>query len=38
VTLDGSIPEAEVWQMIDHAYQQVVKGLKKADRERLLAL
>jgi predicted DNA-binding protein (MmcQ/YjbR family) len=38
ITIDGSIPESEVWQMIDHAYQQVVKGLKKADRERLLAL
>ncbi len=35
VTLDGSIPEDEVWEMIDHSYRLVVKGLKKSDREKL---
>jgi len=36
VTLDGSIPRQEVLRMIDHSYEQVVKGLKKSDREKLL--
>lgn len=35
VTADGSIPEAELLAMIDHSYDLVVKGLKKADREQL---
>ena len=35
VTVDGSIPDDEVLEMIDHSYVQVVKGLKKADREKL---
>jgi predicted DNA-binding protein (MmcQ/YjbR family) len=35
VTVDGSIPEAELLQLIDHSYDLVVKGLKKADREQL---
>ena len=35
VTVDGSIPDDEVLEMIDHSYAQVVKGLKKADREKL---
>lgn len=35
VILDDSIPEAEIWAMVDHSYKLVVKGLKKADRERL---
>ncbi|MNS53819.1 hypothetical protein D3C72_865880 [compost metagenome] len=35
VTVDGSIPEAELFAMIDHSYDLVVKGLKKADREQL---
>lgn len=37
VTLDGSIPETEIWQMITHSYRLVVKGLKKVDRDRVLA-
>jgi len=35
VHLDGSIPDDEVWEMVDHSYRLVVKGMKKADREQL---
>ena len=35
VTIDGSIPEEEVWEMVDHSYNLVVKGLKAADRQKL---
>ena len=35
VVLDGSIPEAEIAEMVDASYELVVKGLKKGDRERL---
>lgn len=35
VTVDGSLPDAEIERMIDHSYELVVKGLKKADREQL---
>lgn len=35
VILDGSIPDDEVQEMIDESYALVVKGLKKADREKL---
>ncbi len=35
VLLDGSIPDDEVWEMVDHSYRLVVKGLKKRDREQL---
>jgi predicted DNA-binding protein (MmcQ/YjbR family) len=35
VFLDGSIPDDEVFAMIDESYELVVKGLKKADRLRL---
>ena len=35
VTLDGSISEGEIKEMIDASYALVVKGLKKSDRERL---
>jgi predicted DNA-binding protein (MmcQ/YjbR family) len=35
VTVNGSIPDDEVLEMIDHSYAMVVKGLRKADRERL---
>ena len=37
ITLDGTIPESEILKMIDHSYQLVVKSLKKAEREALLA-
>ncbi len=36
VTLDGSIPPTEIFKMIDHSHEQVVKGLKKSQREKLL--
>ncbi len=35
VTLDQSIPPEEITEMIDASYALVVKGLTKADRERL---
>ena len=35
VYLDGSIPEGAVCQMIDDSYDLVVRGLKKADREKM---
>ena len=35
VTLDGSLPDAEIIEMINHSYDQVVKGLTKADRLKL---
>ena len=35
VTLDGSLPNDEIIEMINHSYDQVVKGLKRADREKL---
>lgn len=36
VTVDGSIPEPEILEMIDHSYEQVVKSLPKKDREGLI--
>lgn len=35
VVVDGSIPEPEIHEMIDHSYGEVVKGLPKRDREGL---
>lgn len=35
VTSDGSVPDDELLEMIDNSYALVVKGLTKADRERL---
>ncbi len=35
VSVDGSVPQDEVLEMIDHSYELVVKGLKKAEREKL---
>ena len=35
VTLDGSIPEAEIWGMIDDSYDLVVAGLSRAARAAL---
>ena len=32
VLLDGSIPDAEIYAMIDESYQLVVQGLPKAKR------
>ena len=36
VTVDGSIPEAEIHEMIDHSYDLVVRALPKKDRESLI--
>lgn len=38
VIIDGSIPDDEIWEMIDHSYRLVVKGLKKCDRDKLAAM
>ncbi|GAA5315828.1 MAG: MmcQ/YjbR family DNA-binding protein [Candidatus Pelagadaptatus aseana] len=35
VMLDGSVPEYDLRQMIDHSYALVVKGLKKSERRSL---
>jgi len=35
VLFDDTIPDEEVLEMVDHAYEQVVKGLTKKDREKL---
>jgi predicted DNA-binding protein (MmcQ/YjbR family) len=35
IVLDGSIPDDEIFEMVDHSYEQVVKGLTKKERERL---
>lgn len=35
VTIDGSIPNNELLQLIDHSYDLVVSKLKKSDREKL---
>jgi predicted DNA-binding protein (MmcQ/YjbR family) len=35
VTSDGTMPEDEILELIDHSYELVILGLKKADREKL---
>ena len=35
ILLDGSVPDDEVWGMIDHSYDRVVKTLTKAQRAKL---
>lgn len=35
ITVDGSIPEDELLEMIDDSYELVVRGLTKAEREAL---
>ena len=35
ITLDGSVPNNEILQLIDHSYGLVVSNLKKSDREKL---
>ncbi|MDP4095591.1 MmcQ/YjbR family DNA-binding protein [Paenibacillus sp. P96] len=32
VTVDGSIPKSELYAMIDHSYELVLKGMTKAAR------
>jgi len=36
IVLDGSIPPQEIRQMIDHSYKQIVLGMKKSVRQKLL--
>ena len=38
ITLDGSIPDEEIFTMIDDSYDAVVKGLKRAVKEKLSRL
>lgn len=38
VRIDGSIPNVEVWEMVDHSYNLVVKKLPKSEREKLAAI
>lgn len=38
VLLAGAVPDDEIVEMLRHSYQRVVEGLRKADRERLLAV
>ena len=36
IILDGSFPDELIYKLIDDSYDLVVKGLKKADRDKLL--
>lgn len=36
ILFDGSVPTSEIESQIDHSYQQVVKGLRKIDRDALV--
>jgi predicted DNA-binding protein (MmcQ/YjbR family) len=36
VVLDDSIPVQEIKKMIDHSYEQIVRGMKRTLREKLL--
>lgn len=35
VLIDGSISDDEILEMVDHSYEQVVRGLTKKEREEL---
>ncbi len=35
IILDGSIPQSEIENLIDHSYSLIVKSLKKSERELL---
>lgn len=37
VVSDGSIPDEEIIEMIDESFQLVLKGMKKSEREKVLA-
>ncbi|HNW87440.1 MAG TPA: MmcQ/YjbR family DNA-binding protein [Candidatus Limiplasma sp.] len=32
VTLDGTVPDARLWEMIDHSYARALQSLPKAER------
>ncbi len=38
ITLNGEVPEPEIYDLIDHSYRLVVNGLRKAQKEELAAL
>lgn len=38
VELDGSLPDAQVQELVDHSYDLVVRSLKRADRDKLAKL
>lgn len=38
VDLDGTVPDDELVEMVRHSYVRTLAGLRKADRERLLAV
>jgi predicted DNA-binding protein (MmcQ/YjbR family) len=35
ILADGSVPDDEIYNWVDHSYDQVVKGLKKVQKEQL---
>ena len=35
VTLDGSVPDAEVLELVDHSYDLVLAGLSRAQRDKI---
>lgn len=37
VLLDGSVPDDELVEMLRHSYERVASGLRRADRDRVLA-
>lgn len=38
IVVDGSVPDDEILEWIDHSYEQVVKGLTRAQKQALAAL
>ena len=38
ILIDGSLKRDLIFEWIDHSYELVVQGLKKADREKLLKM
>jgi predicted DNA-binding protein (MmcQ/YjbR family) len=37
ITLDGGVPDDELIDLIRHSYEEAAAGLRKADRDRVLA-
>jgi predicted DNA-binding protein (MmcQ/YjbR family) len=37
IVLDGSVPDEEVLELIDHSYDRVLAGLTKAQRNQLIS-
>lgn len=38
VRLDGTVPGDELLEMLEHSYRSVARGLRRADRDRVLAV